>query len=335
MGGIFISYSRVDRLTTETLARHLRRIYGHQHVWFDDNLRGGQMWWDEIRRQIMRNDIFIILVSSDSLQSKYCMMELEEARARHKRIIPILVRARTPVPAEIKTLHMVDMSQGIDVDNLIELQVAINHEQNDDDDATRHARAGDKTLPARTSLVTTRPAAAKPPAPAQAPPAAPFPFRLVLGVVLLGVGALVVGALAILQHQGTPPPTTRLPASNAQNDLTLLYDENTLTLVNRTGARLNASGLYFIQNTNTDFHSRDWRGNQPLGELAPGECVQLWTMRVSNVAPPKNCERLYWRQVSRRHNFWNGVFSVLQNDVLIATCTPEDGVCRVPLQAAP
>jgi hypothetical protein len=126
MRGIFISYSRVDRPFAERLARHLRRTYSYEAVWFDEQLRGGQDWWDEIVMQIDLRDVFILLVSPESLDSKYCMLELGEARKRHKHVIPILVRARTTVPKDISQLHMIDMSGDINVENFTDLQAALN-----------------------------------------------------------------------------------------------------------------------------------------------------------------------------------------------------------------
>jgi hypothetical protein len=42
---IFISYSRVDRPFVQELARHLRRIYAAESIWFDEELHGGEIWW--------------------------------------------------------------------------------------------------------------------------------------------------------------------------------------------------------------------------------------------------------------------------------------------------
>jgi len=60
MPRIFISYSRVDRSLVDDLVPLLREVYGLENVWFDENLHGGQVWWEEILRQIAACDIFII-----------------------------------------------------------------------------------------------------------------------------------------------------------------------------------------------------------------------------------------------------------------------------------
>src|SRR5215207_7545193 len=99
MARIFISYSRVDRPFTEQLARRLRRVYGHEAVWFDEELHGGQAWWEEILAQIANCDIFVYLLSQDSVESDYCQKELAEARRVQKQILPCIIRDRTPIPA--------------------------------------------------------------------------------------------------------------------------------------------------------------------------------------------------------------------------------------------
>lgn len=57
MARIFISYSRADRQFVEDLVPLLRRMYGH--VWYDDELLGGEDWWQMILSKIGDCDLFI------------------------------------------------------------------------------------------------------------------------------------------------------------------------------------------------------------------------------------------------------------------------------------
>lgn len=123
MARLFISYSRVDRPFTEQLVRQLRRAY--DHVWFDESIHGGYEWWQEILDQIAACDIFVYLLSNDSVDSAYCQAELAEARRLHKQILPVVIRARTHVPDDLSHIHYVDMSRGLTLDNFAELQAAI------------------------------------------------------------------------------------------------------------------------------------------------------------------------------------------------------------------
>jgi len=126
MPDIFISYSRVDRPFVQDLVKRLRRIYIGDTIWFDESLHGGQFWWTEILSQIKASDIFIYLLSRDSVESEYCLAELEEANRLQKQILPVVIRSRTPIPNELRDIQFVDMSSGVTVDGMTELQAAIN-----------------------------------------------------------------------------------------------------------------------------------------------------------------------------------------------------------------
>ena len=73
MARIFISYSRVDRYIVEDLSDKLRRLYGHDNVWFDEGLHGGDIWWEEILDEIAARDIFVYVLSNESVQSEIAL----------------------------------------------------------------------------------------------------------------------------------------------------------------------------------------------------------------------------------------------------------------------
>jgi len=123
MSRLFICYSRVDKRLAEELAQLLRKAY--DHVWYDDNLHGGEEWWAEIVREIAGCDHFIFLMSDDALASDWCQKELAEARANYKQIVPVLVRARTEVPEELGRIQRIDMSCGITVETLNQLYATL------------------------------------------------------------------------------------------------------------------------------------------------------------------------------------------------------------------
>jgi hypothetical protein len=116
MSRIFICYSRVDKLIAEQLANLLRRAY--DHVWFDENLHGGEEWWAEILKEIAGSQHFVFLMSDDSLQSDWCQKELTEARRLDKHILPVLVRSRTDVPDHLQKIQQINMTAGLTVDSL-------------------------------------------------------------------------------------------------------------------------------------------------------------------------------------------------------------------------
>ncbi len=112
MPKIFVSYSRVDRQFTNRLVARLRRIYGHSEVWYDESLHGGDIWWDEILSQIAQADIFLYLLSNESVTSPYCQAEFEEAQRLQKQLITVQVRDRTNLTGTLRDIQYVDMTAG-------------------------------------------------------------------------------------------------------------------------------------------------------------------------------------------------------------------------------
>jgi len=123
MNRLFLCYSRVDRTITERLAALLRKAF--DHVWYDDNLHGGEEWWAEIRHEIMACHYFLFLMSEDSIASDWCRRELDEAFRLNKTVLPVLVRARTNVPDRLSRLQHIDMGEGIHVEGLNQLYAAL------------------------------------------------------------------------------------------------------------------------------------------------------------------------------------------------------------------
>lgn len=86
---LFISYSSQDRSTVDALTNALRR--GQQQVWFDQELGGGDSWWNKILEQIRSCDVFIVALSNNWLQSKPSQAELRYARALDRPILPVRI----------------------------------------------------------------------------------------------------------------------------------------------------------------------------------------------------------------------------------------------------
>ncbi|MEE6175139.1 sensor domain-containing protein [Mycobacterium sp. 050134] len=86
---LFISYSSQDRSTVDALTTALRRA--QQQVWFDQELGGGESWWNKILEQIRSCDVFIVALSNNWLQSKPSQAELRYARALNRPILPVQI----------------------------------------------------------------------------------------------------------------------------------------------------------------------------------------------------------------------------------------------------
>src|SRR5262245_41471507 len=117
MTRIFISYSREDRPVVHQIAPLLREVYGYTAIWFDEDLVGGQNWWDEILRQIAACDIFLYLLSEDSANSPYCQAESSEARRLQKAILPVRIKENSPIPDDLSRIQYVDLTDGINLQN--------------------------------------------------------------------------------------------------------------------------------------------------------------------------------------------------------------------------
>lgn len=70
MSNTFISYSRRQQAIVENLADALKQL-GHT-VWFDQELSGGQVWWEQILSTIRDCNVFIYALAPESLNSTAC-----------------------------------------------------------------------------------------------------------------------------------------------------------------------------------------------------------------------------------------------------------------------
>ena len=91
---IFVSYARHDRQTVDALIQDLRRA--RHDVWVDEELTGGQSWWDTILGTIRGADLFVVALSPDWLKSKACAAELNYATACNRPVLPIMVGRVSP-----------------------------------------------------------------------------------------------------------------------------------------------------------------------------------------------------------------------------------------------
>lgn len=109
MAIVFISYSREAQEKTRALAQDLGAL-GHD-AWFDQELTGGQVWWDKIVSEIQKCDLFVFTLSSDSLGSEACRHEYMYAVKLGKCILPVLVTDGVSIellPPALAQTHYVD-----------------------------------------------------------------------------------------------------------------------------------------------------------------------------------------------------------------------------------
>lgn len=125
MAAIFISYARQSADMATSLSNDMKMF--DYEVWFDRELSGGQAWWDQILTSIRRCDIFVFLLTPDSLESTACRRECNYADALGKPILPVLVADGVSIsrlPPMLSQIHFVDSRQ-MDRESLLQLWLAL------------------------------------------------------------------------------------------------------------------------------------------------------------------------------------------------------------------
>jgi hypothetical protein len=91
MNELFVSYSRKDTEITRRLTERLKAE--GLDAWVDwQDIPPSVDWMNEIKRGIEEANIFLFLVSPDSIASSVCASELAHGILNGKRIIPVIVR---------------------------------------------------------------------------------------------------------------------------------------------------------------------------------------------------------------------------------------------------
>lgn len=88
---VFISYSSQNVNERTELYRALGDVKTVGSVWYDDGLKsyGGQEWWDKILEQVRQCDLFVFVLTPQSLLSFACYLEYTYAHALGKWILPV------------------------------------------------------------------------------------------------------------------------------------------------------------------------------------------------------------------------------------------------------
>ena len=118
---IFVSYAREDK---PFCIRIIETLQAHE-VWYDQRLYAGQDWWKEIQRRLAWCEVFIYLLSPESVASRHCRRELAIARKLKRAIIPVLIDSDTVLPESMRARHYVDLSNALTAQNVSRLLNAI------------------------------------------------------------------------------------------------------------------------------------------------------------------------------------------------------------------
>ena len=105
---VFISYARSDAHRVTALVEGLRQL--HYDTWLDEDLTGGQAWWDAILSQIRASSAVLVAVSPAALESVAVRREHEYGHAVGRPLLPVIVatvRLET-LPPLLAPLQVVD-----------------------------------------------------------------------------------------------------------------------------------------------------------------------------------------------------------------------------------
>lgn len=97
---VFISYAHEDSPLVDIIQSHLDAA-GYA-VWIDrESISGGELWRTRIVEAIENSDVFLLMLSPNSVKSKHVLQELNIADGESKPILPVLIKA-TKIPREMK-----------------------------------------------------------------------------------------------------------------------------------------------------------------------------------------------------------------------------------------
>jgi tetratricopeptide (TPR) repeat protein len=106
---IFISHSHLDNDFSTKLAQDLRRVLADEDAVFYDvlgGLHGGERWWNKIVEELTARNVFLLVLSPDSMNSLWVLREIDVALNENKYIIPILHRTCS-IRADLKILQII------------------------------------------------------------------------------------------------------------------------------------------------------------------------------------------------------------------------------------
>lgn len=105
---IFVSYARQDRDKIKGVVEGLR-LLGND-VWLDEELSGGQAWWDTILERIRDSDVFVQVITRSSARSHACESERTYATAVGRPVLPIFLEQlpASILPSDLAVLQAVD-----------------------------------------------------------------------------------------------------------------------------------------------------------------------------------------------------------------------------------
>jgi hypothetical protein len=104
---IFICYSR----SYSYAAAHMESILEAQFdVFWDRYIENAVPWEENLKKEIVERDIFIYLLTPESVSSPYCRREYNCAVEARKKFVPVRLHRNTNTPLPIRKIQEIDFS---------------------------------------------------------------------------------------------------------------------------------------------------------------------------------------------------------------------------------
>ncbi len=120
MAKVFISYSRKNIEFAKRLTGELQK--SELDFWVDwEGIPPTVDWWMQIEKGIEEADVFLFLISPDSVKSKICIQEIDYAIKNGKRLIPLMVRdvKGDDIPAQLSHINWIFFREEDDFDTAL------------------------------------------------------------------------------------------------------------------------------------------------------------------------------------------------------------------------
>ncbi|MBN1452449.1 MAG: SUMF1/EgtB/PvdO family nonheme iron enzyme [Anaerolineales bacterium] len=217
MTQIFISYSRRDLAFVEQLAADLKAT--GLDVWYDlSGLEGGSRWSRELEKAIRESQYVLVVLSPDSVSSKWVEEEFLFASELNKKIVPLFYR-QCSLPFGYRTLHFIDVQGSKYKQNFDEVLRAlgvwsVEHKES----LAEIASTGTKPEEGQKRAARPKPQE-KTPEPERIPKQQQWkPRNLIILIALIGLGCVAIFGLPQLlsQPESALEPTPTITKEVAQ-----------------------------------------------------------------------------------------------------------------------
>ena len=106
---VFLSYAAADREYARKLFNLLSQR-SNLHIFNLEGLSAGEAWESKLKDELSQCDIFIVLLSSNSVNSKWVLSELGAAWALNKLIIPVVTNTEvlSKIPMDLRKTYSVE-----------------------------------------------------------------------------------------------------------------------------------------------------------------------------------------------------------------------------------